>query len=399
MKRALARAGTIFALASACALGAQFGLARGLSESEFAEFALLFSFFSFAGLLGDAGVTQKYLRHFLTAGAEPLNWPRVFLADLPFACALIAAAGLGFMLLYPTAPLAVGLIMAAALGFVLTQRLTAMLRSVTQAGWVIGLQRAHAFGLLAAMPVIVAMPGAIALKAGLALAAIAGSACSGALIASRRLLARGKRTELPSGRADGLSFGLLLIAGAAFFYADRFVVARFCSTEDFAAYSLAAIFFQVFDLFNSATGFVLAPFFARSRAALSLDLLGRALAFLLPVAVAGIWLVPLAARWGFPHIGPVDPRVALGLAAAGVAKVMYSVLMSHFNLHASTEALRRFAWLSTGLILAGVGLVVSAAIQFGAAGASLAFGTVWATRVLLAIAASQEGSRREEVAS
>lgn len=390
----------VFALASAIAFATNLALARLLAPSGYAVYLLLFNLFTFAAMLGDAGLMQKYLRFFLKHETGTFHWPRILLSDLPLPLLLVGTCGLVFLLLFPqVAPVTVGLVLLSSLGYLLTQWLTAILRSVSQAWWVAALQRGFPFGLLGFVPLLAAAEGQLAWATALSFLAINTATALMAIGACSRQLAPGSEALPEGGHADGWSLFLLLAGVSIFFYGDKFIVARLCRVEDFAAYGLAAAFFQVFDLLNLSMGFVLAPFYAKAPSRSSLRIFRVTLALLLPVGLVGVLVVPLAIGWAYPHFPPISRWMLVGLAAAGIGKVLNGVIMSDLNLNATSAMLRRYALQNTAFLGLGLPLVAMGAMRFGVVGASLATGSVWIGRVLLSLFTERRAhSLREAIA-
>lgn len=375
----------IFGIASICGFASNLVLAHALPPAGYAAYALLFSLYACAGLLGDAGIKQKHARFFLKADLATYRWGRIVLGDLPVSAMLVGLFAGAAAVTYPAlGPLAVGLAALASLCYVISQWLCMLLRSVTQAWWLALLQRGMPLGVLLLVPLIVRSGHRAALAAGGVFLGVSLVLLVLDLSAARSLLPSGNAPYPQEARSDGRAFTWMLMFGALFFYSDRFLVARLAPAREFAAYSLVAVFFQVFDLLLLSSDFLLSPFYARHPGAKSGPLLRTGLAVVMPVAALLVMAVPPLVLRFYPRYYPVNLLVLLGFAIAGSAKVLSNVVMTSLNINATSAVLRRYVAASCVFLPAGILAVAMAAMRFGAAGASLAVAGVWSGRLLIA---------------
>lgn len=383
----------IFALASACGVAANLWLARALPPASYATYALLFTLFSLTAMVGDAGINQKYLRVFMKAEHGTYPWPAIVRKDVGIAGLFAAAA-----LLIATAayrhvgpgPLALAAI--ASLAFILTQWHVAILRSVTQRWWLALLQRGFPIVLLAALPLVMAGASHLPWSAALTFALLNGGMLLAAWQACRVQVPVGEAPLPPETARDGTSFLILLVTVSVFFYGDRLVVARLCPSAEFASYGLAASLFQVFDLLNATAGFALASYFAERRVN-SARLCLYASALLVPLGIACVALVPWVMERGFGHLAALAPGASAGLAIAGIFKVLTGITMSNLNLNASSAAIRRYVLENVAFLSVGLGAMALATQRFGAAGAGLSAGIIWAGRFAFALVVERRIAR------
>lgn len=375
----------VFAAASACSFAVNLILARAISPDEYALYGLLYTVFLVIAMLGDAGVTQKYLRFFLKNDVGRFDWPRVIARDLPLPLGLVALCGLASTFVYPQAgagPLAVAAL--GSLAYILLQWLTTILRGVSQGPFLAFVQRGFPFGMLAALPLLVATRGHLAWSSAFLLLGISAAFALVAYLLCRRQMPVGTDVLPDEHREDGRSLMILLFTVALLFYGDKLIVARVCSPADFATYNLVAVFYQTFDLLNLSIGFVLAPLYAK-KGQQSARLIRIALMGLVPLAVGVTVAVPWVMHALYPHYAALNPWIAVGFAVAGTAKVLNGMVMSDLNLNASTEALR--GYVLQNMVVVGVGLAAlyGAAQAYGVVGASLMAGGVWTLRTVLAL--------------